>query len=517
MLTGRRDFRLTASLGACLLAGMSVHVSLTGDDSAPAWKLDPASATRLYLIEGTGFRANPVRRKISPSFSGEEIFVRYRLRYAGESLDTPEDGDGEFFVLWLDDEEGGDSAAHSGGVPNAGLHVEGKENRFMVRFGPGEQKFAEGPGALQGGRDYLLLARLWKSNPGAESLFDQLDLWIDPKPGGEFSPDASVKLRGKGIASVEWIGFSTGQKTEPGDRISIWDVKTGRTWESILDLPPKAELTGAPQPAKAALPTIDFAEDVYPILKNRCLECHRGDEAKSKIRLDSHDEVLNQISLGQPENSRLIELVSHGEMPPPDEKETLPAKELKVLRTWIEEGAAWDEALLPIPVLHTDHWSFQPLIRPNIPEVKSMEWVRTPVDAFIAAKHEEAGLVPAPPAAEEILRRRLSLDLLGLPPLASGSFDVEKMLESTAYGERWGRHWLDVARWAESNGHQHNRDRPHAWRYRDWVIEAFRNGLPFDQFLRAQIAGDLIATRTDAQLIATGFSRRSALFGKRIG
>jgi len=164
----------------------------------------------------------------------------------------------------------------------------------------------------------------------------------------------------------------------------------------------------------------------------------------------------------------------------------------------------------PAEKIETDHWAFQPMLQSEVPKVKNSDWVRSPIDAFIARRHEEIGLSPAPAADPHTLARRMALVVTGLPVLdkdVPGDFDTyaESLLDSPAYGERWGRHWLDVARWAESNGHQHNRDRAHAWRYRDWVIEAFNTDRPYDAFLREQIAGDEISPYSAENIIATGF------------
>jgi hypothetical protein len=264
--------------------------------------------------------------------------------------------------------------------------------------------------------------------------------------------------------------------------------------------------------------TIDFKEHVFPILKSRCFDCHSGEEPDSGVRLDVLDEVINQTAPRDAESSRLIQLIAEGEMPPEGDPPT--EAEVQTLETWIAEGLDWDEQLLPTPVPTTDHWAFQPIERPKVPDVRNGDWVRTPVDAFIARKHEAAGLTPAPPADRATLLRRLSLDLRGLPPADSDVSDpdaaVETFLNSRAYGERWGRHWLDVARWAESNGYQHNRDRPHAWRYRDWVVDAFQSDKPYDEFIREQLAGDELIPVEPENIVATGFLAAARYSGNEL-
>lgn len=491
------------ALGLILVSTAIGEESLLSDSD---WKLN-GFATPRFEINGTDSRNNPVRQQLRKPFSGDELFVRYRICYDADTIDTPAEDEGEFFVLWLDQAEGGEAATHSGGVPNLGIHVSGEENRFMARFASGGEKF--GP-KLEGDRDFLVVGRLWKSKTGAAEVFDQLDLWIDPEEDAEFKPNASAKSA-KSISDVRWIGFSTGAKTEIDDRIEVWDVEVATTWEGILGLPPKPE-PSASEPEPVVQKTIDFADHVYPILESRCFKCHAGEDAKKGIRLDALDEVLNQTT-------RMLELVAAHEMPPKDEGKPLSSAEIETLRTWVAEGLDWDEQLLPTPIPKTDHWAFQPILRPAVPEVKNSDWARTPVDNFIARKHESVGLQPAPEALPEILSRRLALGLTGLPNSAfriPNSAFVDELLDSTAYGERWARFWLDIARWAESNGHQHNRDRPHAWRYRDYVVDAFTNDKPFDQFLREQIAGDLLEPLRDENLVATGFLAAARYSGNEL-
>jgi Protein of unknown function (DUF1553)/Protein of unknown function (DUF1549) len=175
-------------------------------------------------------------------------------------------------------------------------------------------------------------------------------------------------------------------------------------------------------------------------------------------------------------------------------------------------------SLFTVPATASGHWAYQPTHRPEVPRVRNTAWVVNPVDAFIAAKYEERGLVPAPEAPRRVLIRRLSLDLLGLPPTpakvdafvkdsAPDAYErlVDRLLASPAYGERWGRHWLDLARWAESEGYESNHLRPFAWRYRDHVVRAFNEDKPFAEFVRQQVAGDEMLPYRDENLIATGF------------
>ena len=398
---------------------------------------DSSTARPFFEIRGTGDRQNPVRRALANPFSGDELFVSFRLRYDGKSIDTPPSGDGEFFVFWMDEIEGGNAASHSGNVPNIGIHVDGEgKNRFMVRYHSKGEVF--GP-VLQGDSDTVITARIAKSASGAENPFDELSLWIDPKAGDLKTPVAVAK-NAKALCEVRWIGFSTARKTELEDRILVGDVRLGSKWEDLFGDAAAAELTEIPAPPKFTPPA-------------------------------------------PPE--KLVDVD-----PQPDS-------------------------------IRTDHWSFQARKRPPVPATGFPDWVRNPIDAFVAKKHEELGLSPAPPADERTLIRRISLVLTGLPPERIVKGDavesyIDELLSSTVYGERWGRHWLDVARWAESNGHQHNRNRAHAWRYRDWVVQSFVENKPYDQFLREQIAGDEIESFDEGNIVATGFLAAARYSGNEL-
>ena len=276
---------------------------------------------------------------------------------------------------------------------------------------------------------------------------------------------------------------------------------------------------------------IDFKRDVVPILDAGCFSCHRGAEATASYRLDLRAELLGEttgrplVVVGKSDDSRLIQAVK-GKLPGklmPRNGPRLSEREIDVLRAWIDQGLAWDERLFPAES-KSDHWAFRPIETPPLPKVKNRSWIVSPIDAFIAQQHERAGLSPAPAADGRTLVRRLSFDLTGLPPTPSmvdefsKAWDaagakrivvleetVERFLASPHYGERWGRHWLDVARWAESEGYESNHLRPFAWRYRDWVVQAFNRDLPFDQFVKQQLAGDEMTPYADEHLIATGF------------
>ncbi|MCB1207312.1 MAG: DUF1549 domain-containing protein, partial [Verrucomicrobiae bacterium] len=492
-----------------------------------------------FLLQGTGERNNPLRRELAEPFRGNELFVRFRLVY------EPPDEASEFFVLWLDRLDGGDAAVHSDNVPNIGVHVAESgplkgRTVFMVRIGPDRTAYSAIP--LERGREYLVVGRLSKRTPGERSGFDRFELWVDPKSGSRDRPDAAIE-NPESINFVHWLGFATGRKTERDDRIHVADLALSRSWSDILAPSPlPAMLTAVPTVPSPGLPwkgKVDFARDVYPLLKSRCFECHSGERPDSGVRLDARNEILGYSSgepvaePGKPGTSKLLAKVTaespEDRMPPAESgKNALTDREIGLLHAWIEQGLAWDETLLPTPRVTSDHWSFQPIKRPKVPTVKDAERVRNPVDAFLFSAQEKAGVHPAPEASPTTLVRRLHLDLTGLPPSpeAVAAFEeafaespeaypklVERLLASPHYGERWGRHWLDLARWAESQGFQHDIPRPYAWRYRDYVVESFNRDKPYDRFLAEQIAGDELQPYSDENLIATGFLGAARISG----
>lgn len=477
-------------------------------------------------IRGRDDRDNPLRRRLASPITADELFVRFVLRYDAASIDTASEDEGEFFVLWLDDIDGSDGATHNTNVPNIGLHVPTRgpdkgQNRFMVRIGASNSAFTKVN--VEGDRTFLVVGRLSKSIGGTRSQYDTFQMWVNPDPDGRSQPLATSTSR-RGINLVEWVGFATGRKTEPDDRIYVDEVALGLTWESVLGLPAKK---GAQPEVPQQYADVDFRRDVYPILSAHCFECHRGRDAESGSRLDVLEEVLGHTTghamamPGRSEQSPIVQRVtatanSVERMPP--EGERLSDREIAVLRAWIAQGVSWDEKLLPSPSLESSHWAFQPIRRPAVPRVADGAWAANPLDAFLAAGRTGQNLPRSPAASPLTLIRRLTLDLTGLPPElgdiqhfvsdeSPGAYRrlVDRLLASPHYGERWGRHWLDVARWAESNGYQHNRLRHHAWRYRDYVIRSFNQDKPYDAFVRQQVAGDELEPYSDENLVATGF------------
>jgi hypothetical protein len=293
--------------------------------------------------------------------------------------------------------------------------------------------------------------------------------------------------------------------------------------------------------ARAQPPTsVEFFEKkVRPVLIAHCLECHGADPKKPKggLRLTSRAEMLKGGDTGpavvadQPTTSRLLQAVRYAsddlKMPP---KGRLRESEIADLEAWVKAGVVWPEvpnSTAEKPKgghLFTDDqrrfWAFQPVKDPPIPSVRNSAWVRSPIDAFLLARLEAAGLTPARPADKYQLLRRVTFDLTGLPPTpdeieafladeSPNAFEkvVDRLLASPAYGERWGRHWLDLARYADSNGLDENTAFGDAWRYRDYVIRSFNHDKPYDEFLREQIAGDLLPDAADNpdRLTGTGF------------
>ena len=297
--------------------------------------------------------------------------------------------------------------------------------------------------------------------------------------------------------------------------------------------PPAASNPPAPRPADdpPAAATVDFARDVRPILEANCYACHGPEKQKSDFRLDDRAAALRggnegkAIEPGKAGESDLIKrLVSDDKtfvMPPKGKR--LTEAQIGTLRTWIDQGATWPDKLNDKDAKARDHWAFKAPHRPESPSVKAKDWARNPIDRFVLEKLEREGLKPSPEADKVTLVRRLSLDLIGLPPtieevdayLADTSDDayarvVERLLESPHYGERWGRHWLDAARYADSDGYEKDKSRA-VWFYRDWVVAAFNRDLPYNQFVVEQLAGDQLPGATQDQVVATGFLRNSMI------
>lgn len=272
--------------------------------------------------------------------------------------------------------------------------------------------------------------------------------------------------------------------------------------------------------------SIDYRRDIQPILAEHCFHCHGKDESarQGDLRLDLRDSAIaTSILPGKPEESSLYQRITSKDddlvMPPPHEKKPLRTTEIETLRQWIQEGAPYAE-----------HWAFIPPIKHPLPGIETAgSGISTSVaiDAFVADRLKKEGLQFAEAAPPEILCRRLHLDLLGLPPSprevdefleavhnagrqTAVNEKVDRLLKDRRFGEKWARHWLDVARYSDSNGFEKDFPRE-MWIWRDWVIQAIQADMPYDQFIIEQLAGDLLPDRTQQQLIATGFLRNSMI------
>jgi mono/diheme cytochrome c family protein len=289
----------------------------------------------------------------------------------------------------------------------------------------------------------------------------------------------------------------------------------------------KAELAKLPAPVSRH---IDFVNDVQPIFREHCSQCHGEKRQEAAFRLDHKPTVLRGGELGpalvpgKSEDSLLIHFVAglrpEGRMP--KKGGPLSTGQIAVLRAWIDQGAEFPEAASVVLKDRRDHWAFKPPVRPAVPALSVQQAViRNPIDAFVGARLEKEGLPFSPETDKAALLRRVHLDLTGLPPtvaeldafLADNSPDayvkaVERLLASPHYGERWARHWLDAARYADSDGYE--KDKPRlAHFYRDWVIGAFNRDLPYDRFIIEQLAGDELPDATQDQIVATGYLRNS--------
>src|SRR5262245_22921673 len=264
----------------------------------------------------------------------------------------------------------------------------------------------------------------------------------------------------------------------------------------------------------------DFTRDVRPILSNTCFKCHGPDDKKrgGKLRLDDRAAAMKKgvLKPGKADASELVQRIFSNDpeqvMPPPGEVKRLTPAQKDVLKRWIAGGAEY-----------APHWAFVAPRAVAAPPVMNASWVRSPLDAFILSKLEATGLSPRPEADRPVLARRVALDLTGLPPTpeeadaflrdaAPDAYEkyVDRMLASPHYGERWARRWLDLARYADTNGYE--KDRPRSmWPFRDWVIRAYNDDLPFDRFTLEQLAGDMLPDAGDSTRVATGFHRNTMI------
>ena len=301
---------------------------------------------------------------------------------------------------------------------------------------------------------------------------------------------------------------------------------------TLLALVCSSTLLNAAPPAPTREQVEFFEKKVRPILVEQCFKCHSTAQKKNRggLVVDSLAGLLQggdtgpALVVGKPEASLLIKAVSHADKDLQMPKEKLPAEQIAVLEQWVKMGAPWpgantSTARPPGKITDEDRrwWAFQPVRTPSLPEVKD-GWVRNPIDRFILTRLQAEGLTPAPAAERAALIRRVYFDLTGLPPtptevetlLKDQSPNwyetlVDRLLASPRYGERWARHWLDLVRYAESDGYRIDDYRPTAWRYRQYVIDSFNQDKPYNRFVQEQLAGDEIAPDDPAALAATGF------------
>lgn len=274
---------------------------------------------------------------------------------------------------------------------------------------------------------------------------------------------------------------------------------------------------------------VSFDREVKPLLVARCLDCHSGEKPSGGLDLTTPEglargsESGEVVVPGDPEASLLLEVVDQGIMPPKKADRLAPG-EVRLLESWVKEGARWSGGVLLPGSVTTDRragldwWSLQRVVRPEVPRVDPLDRPANPIDAFLRTRLKAEGIEPTPEADRRTLIRRLTFDLIGLPPtpeevetfLHDTSINayerlVDRLLDSPRHGERWARHWLDVVRFAESHGYEHDSFRPNAWKYRDYVIHGLNADKPFDQFTIEQLAGDALSPGDPEAVAATGF------------
>lgn len=279
-----------------------------------------------------------------------------------------------------------------------------------------------------------------------------------------------------------------------------------------------------------------FETNIRPLLIEKCMTCHKAGKAMSGFQLDSREGIVkggkrgSSINLDEPHESLLLKAITHQDETlkmPPGKK--LADEEIQLIAEWVQIGAPWtvaksngesNEFQREFTQEERDFWLFQPIQNPKVPDVNDRGWSKNPIDKFVYQKLDEAGLQPADEAEKRVLIRRAYYDLTGLPPtprevqdfISDDSPDayetlIDRLLASPRYGEKWARHWMDLARYAESDGYKADHYRPHAWRYRDYVIQSFNEDKPYNQFVMEQLAGDEIAPNDPEAMIATGFLR----------
>ena len=363
-------------------------------------------------------------------------------------------------------------------------------------------------------------------------------IWINGEPAGTttvsgdfsgWSNDFPLVLANEASGDRPWLG-SLHLVALYSRALSAADIATNFAARA----PPAIDYASLLPPALKR--EVDFVSEVQPLLRDTCFDCHSSGNEEGSLNLGIRQRTLEGgehgrvLIPGDSANSRLVHLIAGLEperMMPPEDTPLTP-EQIGLVRAWIDQGAAWPaeaDMLDARTERAREHWAFQRLAKPDVPKPASPaalgSWPTTSIDQFIVTRLHEAGLAPSPQAAPHTLLRRVTYDLTGLPPTPTEVDDftaawqhdpsrawdavVDRLLASPRYGERWARHWLDVARYADSDGQESDRDRPTAYHYRDFVIRAFNDDMPFDQFVRWQLAGDEDAPNTPAAIAATGF------------
>lgn len=386
-------------------------------------------------------------------------------------------------------------------------------------------------------RSRMLRSSVWSSDGRNKVAIDGLPdgkltlflyVWEDNN-----SETYSVRLQGK----VEIDRFQSGSAGE-WKRLGPWHCKSTSgsillesegghsNWSGVeIWMGHLAKHPSAPTLKPETPPTVEqifFDEKVAPILARNCLDCHNRNLQEGELDVSNQASMVAQLTGENFSETAIGDAIESHRMP--KDRPPLASSDMDILRDWFRAGKAWGRKPIE-PIYETnehragyDWWAFQPLSSPPIPQVKSASWPHNEIDHFVLKSLEDSSLAPAPTADPRILIRRISYDLTGLPPdpelvekyLAAPNEAtyreiVQSLLASPAFGEQWGRHWLDVIRFGETQGFERNFIRPNAWRFRDWVIDAYNADMPYDRFVRLQIAGDVLEPDSLPALIATGY------------
>ena len=315
------------------------------------------------------------------------------------------------------------------------------------------------------------------------------------------------------------------------DRFATLIAASLLTWTTAANLAAQGTSSDSTRRLPAATSrSVEFSKDVQPIFTSRCVQCHSSKNLMGGLRLDSPKALAGGLSgkvilPGKSAESLLVKMIGgqiEGKRMPMT-GDPLSNEQIALIRRWIDDGAAWPEDSVATTEPEKKHWAYVPPVQPSLPEVKNKSWARNSIDLFVLSRLEKEGLQSSPETDRARLIRRVSLDLIGLPPSIEevDAFVVDKnpnayeklvdrLLASRHYGERWARHWLDLARYADSHGYESDPLRS-MWKYREWVIEAFNRNLPFDQFTVEQLAGDMLPNATLDQKIASGFHRNTMI------